>query len=740
VLQSRTGSPENDVRRISELCVLLFAAALLAGCAGRIDVGASRQQAILAKKLEREGKIAEAESCYKEALRANRFNETAYHGLARIYLDRGDSHKALRLLDRAVAYAGKTGPADIPAKAAALIVTDRPQEASWILEGALDNDPARADLRLLLAAACFKSKQFARAAREIQSVPLEPAAGSAESPAERAAADIGLDAQSLKRFLWEVWSNYLRSLERDQWSEEAEDTAARAERYFPKAAHFKAYRARLRYLHGEREQALELMARALEMDPFDMEVVREARNIYVCERRYADALAVWRRAIPRSFVFAPDNLLKGRLEALESFTQRASEKKDDAEAQYLLAMAYRHMGWIEEAIAQIKIALGIDAGNQDAAREMLLLDKHERYLARIKTFLGYLYDAELRDGAAPSVGEVVASLRSMAQAEGIVLADSPHEVYTLPLYGSEIHAFNRENSALAAYFLEFGEYLQVSRIYEPPFCQIMNVIAWFENTRGIDSQCVVCDEDRVRSLAGYAFNRSIIGGHSTLSRKGFYVDFDGLRPDMQFVQAAKAALKEPGGKPGQSGLYSDEGRNAVLARILSGADVSSDDVVFQRLSEVMLDNVAYHELGHVKDLQRFIPIYAHIPAHLLEGFRAGLRPSMIRDRMELRAEAYSLAHSPEPHGVILNNLLRLQADAAKPRYIDYLLYSMPMQEADYSPYISGAGRILEFSREYLEKESGAKVSPADTALRLSRMTARELSQIGEALLGDQGMR
>ena len=731
------------MRKISALCMLLFAAALVAGCAVKIDAAASRRQALLAKKFEREGRTAEAEAAYKEALKADRFNETACQNLARIYLDRGESDKALPLLDRAVSCAGKTGPADISAEAAALILTDRPQEAVLVLERALDGDPSRADLRVLLAAACFKSKQFERAAREMRAIPLEPAAGSSESPAERAAADIGLDAPSLKQLLWEVWSNCLRSLERDQWAQDAEDTAALAERYFPDAAIFKAYHARLLYLRGEREQALELLARALEKDPFDTEVVREARYLYVCERRYADALAVWRRAVPQSFVFAPDNLIKDRIEALESSTQKASEKKDDADAQCRLAIAYRRMGWLEEAVAQAKIALALDPAPiriGDAVREMSLLGKHLKYIARIKKFMAYLYDAEIGGDSPLSVGEIVKAMRGMARLEGIPLADSPREIYSLPFYGSEIHVFNRADSALAAYFLEFGEYLQVSQIHQPPFCQIMNIIAWFENTRGMDSQCVVCDEDRVWSLMGYAFNRPIIAGHSTLSRLGFYADFDGLRPDMQFVRAAQAAAKTPKADSARSGFYSDEARNALLARLLSGVDVSSDDAVFQKLSEVTLDGVAYHELGHVKDLQRFIPIYAHIPAHFIEGFRARLSPSAIRDRTELRAESYSLAHSPEPHGVILNNLLRLEADSVKTRYIDYLLYYMPMQQADYSPYISVAGRILEFSLEYLEKESGGKVSPAETAERLSRMTPRELSQIGEAMLRDEGMK
>jgi tetratricopeptide (TPR) repeat protein len=727
------------VKKFLPLVLPFFAALLLAGCAARIDEAASREKTALAQSLERSGNAAEAEAAYKEALRADRYNETALWGLARLYLNTDEAGKAMPLLDRVIARAGKRTPPDIAAESASLIISGRAREAESLLEGALDKDPSRSDLRLLLAAACVKGKQFARAVREIQSVPLE-AAGGAESLAQKAAAALGLDETSLKILLWEAWSNYLRSLNRSQWSPEADEAAATAEKYFPQAAHFKACRARLLYLHGEKEQALALMAGALEMDPFDMEVVREARYVYVCERRYADALAVWKRAAPQSFVFAPDNLIKRRLDALQSFTQEASEKRDDAGAQCFLAMAYRHVGWLEEAAAQAEIARGIDPQNQDAVRETLLLYKHERFLERIKELTGYLYDAEIEDSASPSLAAIAASLRGIAKSEGIVLADSPDEIYCLPLYGCEIHVFNRDKSALAAYFLEFGEYLQLSRIYEPPFCQIMNIIAWFKDGRGIDAECVICDEDRVRSLLGYAFNHPVIAGHSTLSRAGFYADFDALRPDLRAVRSAEAALKGPETGGEAAGFYSDAGRDALLARLLSGADASSDDAVFQRLSEVALDGVMYHEYGHVVDLRRFVPLYAHIPAHFIEGFRAGLSPSNIRDRMELRAETYSLAHSPEPAGVILSNLLRLQADGTKPRCIDYLLYYMPLEEKGYSPYLSGAGRMLEFARKYLEQESGGTVSPAETASLLSKMAPEELNAIGEAMLREEGMK
>jgi tetratricopeptide (TPR) repeat protein len=710
-----------------------------AGCAAKIDAAASREKTALAQRLEREGKGAEAETAYREALKADKFNETAYHGLARVCLNRGEPNIALPLLEKAARYAGRTGPADAAAQAAALIITGRPAEASHVLEEVLDGEPGRYDLRLLLAVACYKNKQFARAAYEIGSIPAQAAGGAAESPAEKAAVDLGLDAVGLKVILLEVWTNYLRSLERDQWTQEAEETAARAEQYFPEAAHFKAYLARLRYLRGERAKADELMGRALAMGPFDMEVVREARYIYVCERKYAEALAVWRRVVPQSLVWAQDNKVKPALDGLETFTREAAEKKDDAVTQFLLARAYRRMGWIEEAEAQVKAALALDAGYSNALNEMLVLVKHKRYLARIKSFLSYVYDEELSGGGGPSLNEIVSALRQIAQSEGIVLQKSSEEVYSLPFYGREIHVFNRDKSGLAAYFVEFGEYLHVSQIYEPAFCQIMNIIAWFDKTHGMDSQCVLCDEDRVRGLAGYAANRSVIAGHSTLSAIGFYVDFDGLRPDVRFAANVKAAAQVGAANSAQVGFYSDAGREALLARILKGVDVSSKDAVFQRLSESMFDNVAFHEFGHVKDIQRFQPLYAHIPAHVIEGFRSGFSPAKIRDRMELRAEAYSLAHSPAPHGVILNNLFRLQYDIKSARYIDYLLYYMSLVESDYGPYMSGAERVLDFARRYVEEESKGQITPQETAARLSEASPVELSKIGRALLKDEGM-
>jgi tetratricopeptide (TPR) repeat protein len=721
------------------LAILVCAVPAWNGCTIRVDIDSSRAHVIRAKRLEREVKIEQAEAEYRLALEADRFNETAYHGLARIHLNRGESQRALSLLQKGVRHAERTPPLDVAARAASLIVLGRPQEAAYILEKALCKEPGRCDLRLLLAAAYFKDKKFRKASHEILLIPPDPRAGVHGSPAVRAARDIGLDKRSLRLLLYEVWTNYLRSLERDRWSTEAAEIAARAVERFPDAALFKAYLARLKYVHGEREHAMEFMCKALEQDPFDMEVVREARWVYVCERRYADALAVWRRAVPHGVVFAPDNRIKPRLDELAAFTHDAAERKSDPLAQRRLAAAYRRMGWVEEAIAQCKTALSLDPGDEDAAREMSRLQKHRRYLARIREYFDSIYDNEVRGISVPSIRAIAASLRAMARSEGIVLDDKGDDVYSLPLYGREIHVFNADHCPLAAYFLEFGQYLHLTEIHQPPFCKVMNIIAWFKNSRGIDTQCVVCDENRVRSLPGYVANRTVIGGHSTLSCRGIYVDFEGLRPNRYYIDMARKAVEEPSEDDVIAGFYSERGRDVLLARIMEGVDVSSDDAVFQKLSEAMVDAVAFHEMGHVVDLRRFVPIYAHMPAHLLEAVRGGFSPSRIRERLEMRAEVYSLAHSLQPHAVILNNLFRLRSRASGMRYIHYLLYCLPLESRSYTPYIYGARRIMEFARWYVEKETGSEVASAQTAVRLSEMSAEDLRKIGTALSRREGL-
>ena len=721
------------------IVILTCAVAASGGCTIKVDIDSSRAHVIRAKKLEHRGEIDQAEAAYRQALEADRFNETAYHGLARVFLNRGEPAKALLLLQKAVRYADKTPPSDAAAKAASLIILGRPREAAYILEKALSEEPGRGDLRLLLAAACFKDKCFERAAREIRFIPLAPLAGTEGAPALRAARDLGLDEHALRLLLYEVWANYLRSLKRDQWSAQAAEIAGRALETFPDAALFQAHAARLKYVLGERNAAMELIAGALERDPFCADVVREARCLYVCERRYADALKVWRRAVPQKIVFARDNRLKPRLDELENLTREAADKKDDADTQLRLAVAYRRIGWIEEAIAQCKVALSLNPQGEKAARELSLLQKHGAYLTRIRGYFDAIYNNQLRGIPVPSIRAIARSLHTMARSEGIVLDDKGDDVYTLPLYGREIHVFDADHSPLAAYFLEFGQYLHLTEIHQPPFCKVMNIIAWFENTRGMDAHCVLCDENRVRSMQGYAANRTVIGGHATLSRRGFYVDFVGLRPDRYFLNMARSALGSPAENDVLAGFYSDRARDALISRILKGVDVSSDDAVFQRLAEAAFNAVAYHELGHLHDLKRFIPVFAHLPAHILEGARSNFSPSRIHKRLEMRAEVYSFAHSPEPHAVILNNLFRLRMTASKLRYIHYLLYYLSLESSGQTPYIYGARRIMEFAREHLEKEAGSEVTSAETALRLSEMSPEDLRKVGMALSRKVGL-
>ncbi len=715
-------------RSIIVALTIAVVAAWLGGCRVCAENEASLKIAVSADRLFAEGAKDRAEAECRRALEACPGSRTANHLMGRILVEKGRTEDALACFKKAGRVPSDTWhltEPEIIAIAESLLVLGRADMAIKFLEDADTALASRSRAALLYAVAFFKNKDFSSAVAA-----FERYRGEGEIAAEDS------------NVAWEIYSRYLASIAKEGKSEAILKRAAFAVGRFPDSALIHAHYGRILYNAGRIEQALAEAQKALDIEPYYAEVVATARYVFVCAGRYEDALAIWRRSIPRAVVYSPNNTLADRVNSLESLSTQAGLPDADSSALLSLARAYRLMGWVGEAETVCEKALRLDPASSRIAAEAAELRKHRDFVARLCAYFDEQYRLQLRDGDYDDIDEIVVEMRRLAGEAGIALPDGGDEVYHIVFYGREIHAADSARSALARYFLEFGRYLHISQIHGAPLCKIMNVVAWFEMKRDdvspllpagtcaltrtvrIDHDLVICDEDSLVSFGGFISNRPRIAGHASLTRGACYVDLDALRPTNRRVRKIVETLRA-GEKTddGRAALY----RRALLIEGLPDADSAACDEVFQRLVSAETDAIAAHEEGHLVDMDRHLPLVAHLPAHLLDGLRAGFSPTKILYRIEFYAEAFSSANAANPHMVALRNLQLLENFRSKPAYEIYLIYYLSLERDKISPYTNAAEGILAFLEKKLENDIGrADVALAGVEPRRLREMCAEL--------------
>jgi len=670
------------------------------GCIFRADPVKSGLHTVWARQLlsegDREGAIEEC----RRALRAWSHSRVANHLMGRLLIETGSPDRARRYFSRAACLPHdihRLNAQEVKAAAESLLVLGKAHRATELLGETAGVHPRCAELKLLRAVAHFKAKEFTAAVKSLEEY---QAVEGAEKPE--------------REILWQIYARYLAGAVRNGASEQVLKRSQKAVELFPDSSPLHALMGRCLTDLGRDEEAAKVVEKALALDPYNSEAVRQARFFYVRQGQYVKALEIWQRSIPRSVVYSQRNKLLDILRSL-GFLSKAAESLSppDYMTHHDLAQCYRHLGWIDEAIEQCKHALRIKPDGLATVMELAQLLRHRDFVEAAREYLDDVYAGQLRAQETPDISAVVRALRRIARAKGIVLSDDSNGVYRIVFYGREIHAVNLEHSGLAKYFLEFGRYLHLSQIHGPFSFKLMNIVAWFEMSPGETSVCfakdssgerhrakskhawALCDEDSITSFYGYTANRPVITGQASLSRKGYYVDMQPLRPAMVQVRAAADLLR--GGEAGEA--WSAD-RNALLKAALGDLNLPTEDEaaydeVFQHLLAAEIDAVATHEEGHIIDMNRHLPIIAHIPSHFIEGVRARFSPRRIHNRIELYAEAFASVNAGHPHLVLLNNLYRLETESPS-RYIYFLLYYLSLEDKQYSPYTALAKKMYGF--------------------------------------------
>ena len=616
-------------------------------------------------------------------------------GLAHVALGAGDVERAARLFRE-----GRERAPDLPDLELGLLHSMLPNIARWselerILRGALDGE--HWDVARVLLLADFETRRerpreaIALLARLLARVPknAEVAASLAESFARGGTAE---DAQFLLQEL----------------SDAAREPAVRP------------LLARCHAMVGESEAALALWGDGAELDAKDR---AWRRRLLVARGEVLPALALERdRFVALAAVGADVSAFAA--------AERLAASPPDAEA-VALAEAFRRVGWLDEALSVLRPAA---ASGDDAQAEALAADLHRQ--RRLEAELSILARDTYRafDVKAPTPSFDL-FLRRIGDATRRAVGDdllAGEEVVSFWPVGELLDPTGERG--LPAWFRERGRLLVAgSRGGNPPELFLAPVVA----TMKVEPGATPLSFTEGVTIPGYLEHRGARFSGAALVRF-VYLDIAAIEDDvtrvLRFEEQFGPAADRIAGDPVLPAADGDERRRidepAEVATKLELKGLAAwrarhPEGTRSTLLAEGIDAVLTHEIGHLEDAQRFLPLGRHLGTILWHLTRMGFSARRAEEWLELRAECTALARARNPWLVLASCASQLGGG-----------------EPTLTPHAGGYRELMARLVEVLDDDPSAFPSlDRDKVLvqQLDRLGEEELREAARRVLADLGI-
>jgi tetratricopeptide (TPR) repeat protein len=442
----------------------------------------------------------------------------------------------------------------------------------------------------------------------------------------------------------------------------------------PKSGAWQRLAGRVALERGEWAAAHAAYGAALELGVAAPELAAERRLLAVRRGRPRAALEAERTLVPERLALAPSNSRRARHAALYAACDAWAEAPGDAAAQLTFATTALAAGWIEEGrwVAQ-QLADAEPTPDAVRARAVALLRKLEGYdalIERLRAGLDAGYRAARLGGSPVELEPFLRELGAWAAAHlpapwnrdlsegtrfirfgliGELIDPVPPPPGTPPA----------QISGLQRYFLEeWNHHLLIGRRNgQPPEATLLRVASWDPAARralwgetvtygvlhGEARALESLREHQGSEIAGAAFSA------------GFYVELvaaGGTAHALQRLAALKGEARRrvesivpPAAEAAGTALalFKDPALQAAL--LLRGGDGGA-------AAAAEHDAVHWHELAHVVDARRMLPLTKH-PADVLRWLaRSGFSLRRAEARLEEHAYWAELAHAADPHAVL----------------------------------------------------------------------------------------
>jgi tetratricopeptide (TPR) repeat protein len=652
-----------------------------------------------------------------------------------------------------------------------LLLMGREKEAMERLSGRLGQDGLTSDFYLALGTACFKEKKYEQGCFVF-----------------REAMRRGKLSPECRDIYKKTMHRFLKELRRLKMLPYGCVLARKAVRLFPKEAVMNAHLALFFLEAGRTAAAVREFEKALAKNPYHIEVVQAARLAYVKAGRFSDAFRVWERIIPRDLLLSRANKIRPLIVRVRDRSKKAGEKPAGDRAHLELARAYRDFGWVREARVEYLRFLSIDAdllkgsGTRDAVIKMLktfsdnpdtaaaikecrAVTEHMLLLGALEKYFENIYSRLFKGDAVVDIKQALSDIRGLIRKTcDVEIPDGPY--WSAVFFGSELNPISSPKSELILYFKKYNQYIEVQEVYSQfPECKLMNILYHAKVERvslgeKVTYDFYIGDENWVKTATGYMSGRPRVAGSASYSTKGFYLDTSAMRPSMDalmnllgivkkrkmpYLEFARTGYRK---RAKASGLYfSRELYRTLYQKALRGLGVKMGDSskenldrAFQEILTADLENVAAHELGHLRDFKDKIPFLPHMLTNIWVAVSHGLSPSKVSARFETVAETHSIADTSHPYLSAAGTLGWLESYHEKPFH--HLLVFFPQEDIEKSPYYYMARNIIGYLVDYVREHPGefpAVDTGGNVLEQLGKLTGAELRMIARKSLESYGI-
>jgi tetratricopeptide (TPR) repeat protein len=523
---------------------------------------------------------------------------------------------------------------------------------------------------------------------------------------------------------------------------EALDLLEGAEAEAPPTASLEYTRAVCHRGLGEFYAAIAALERAVQLGASRVAAAAPLRALHVAIGDPAAALRDFDVTAPRAVLLDPENAIRDRWVELIAATDAAAANVNDPTAARRLAEAYASAGWIVEASRQFQRALYLSPEDPRARVGLERTLRHDRFVRRLRERIldGYRAAAESSSETSFS-GSLDAALGEIEGLARDVLGkdlSTPRRIRSYTFVGAQLDPSIDTDDAIATYLRDWNQYLLLGRRAGAP-------------TEGLLMQRLAVYPRRSRAIAGEPFVfDEIVGGNEVIpslrESQGatiggvtfegmFAIDFDTV---LAWQERARAAAEKLGSRardlleePADPARNEAERRRigqtycleeklylrAYREFLARGGDRSADWRIF-------LSVVETHEMGHLNDTRRYLPISSHPLRALGLLVGSGFSGARVEASLEENAELNALVASDSPWSVLAEIASFLpHTEEILPHSVGYarLLRSL-------------VGTIAENPDDYPSIDPGRNVLQ-----QLHRLSADEIHRAGRAVMRERGL-
>ncbi|MBI1850804.1 MAG: tetratricopeptide repeat protein [Planctomycetes bacterium] len=434
----------------------------------------------------------------------------------------------------------------------------------------------------------------------------------------------------------------------------------------PPTASFEFTRAICHRGVGEFFPAIASFDRAVTLGASALSAAAPLRLLHVAIGDPAAALRDFDAVAPRAILLDPQNAVRDRYQELIAATEAADRNGSDPDAARRLADAYAGVGWIAEAIHQFERALYLRPDDPRALAGLDRTVRHERFVRRLRDLVVEGYRAAGDSGRetpfSGSLGEALAAIEDLGRSVLGRDLSSPRRLRSYSFIGTQLEPSIATDDALAAYLREWNQYLLLGRRAGAP-------------TEALLMQRLAVYPGRSREIAGEPFDfDEVIGGGASIPSFREYqgatvggVTFEGMfainldtvlswqerarSANTKLQRRAESLLAEPADpaptesdrrRIGQTYCLEEKLYLRAYRDFLDRAIDSTEDW------RCFLSVVETHEMGHLLQTRRFLPITSHPLRALGLLVGSGFSGSRIESSLEENAELNALVQSDSP--------------------------------------------------------------------------------------------